>query len=196
MKKKIFICAFIVICISIAAYGTTAYFSYEDTATNVITTGDLKIDLEEWAIPEDGGEPVPFEDVMDVMPGMEVSKIVQVKNIGGQDAWVRIFLDKSILLSEGVEGEVDLSLISYDLNTEYWTEKDGCYYYNTALKPNETTEPLFTKVIFSEEMSNMYQHSKAVIDVNAQATQVVHNGETVLEAAGWPEGETEGDDAQ
>lgn len=189
MKKKVFVCAFTVICLSTAAYGSTAYFSYEDKVTNVITAGNVKIDLQEWAIPDGGGDPVPFENVIDVLPGTEVSKIVQVKNTGGQAAWVRISLDKSIRLADGVEGEIDLSLIDYDLNTEYWTEKDGCYYYNIALNPNETSEPLFTKVIFSASMSNLYQHSKAVINVKAQATQVIHNGETVFEAAGWPNAE-------
>lgn len=186
MKKKLFACACIAICFSIVAYGTTAYFSYQDTATNVITAGDVKIDLQEWALPDGGGEPVPFEDVMDVMPGMEVSKIVQIKNIGGQAAWVRISLEKSIVLADGMEGEADLSFVSYDLNTQYWTEKDGYYYYNTLLNSDETTEPLFTKVIFSPSMSNLYQHSKAKIEVDAQATQVIHNGETVFEATGWP----------
>lgn len=179
-------CAFIAICLSIAAYGTTAYFSYEDTATNVITAGDIKIELQEWAIPDGGGDRIPFEDVIDVQPGMEVSKIVQIKNIGGQDAWVRIVIDKAITLADDVEGKIDLSLISYDLNTNYWTEQDGYYYYKKILKADEITEPLFTKVIFSPDMSNLYQHSKAVINVNAQATQAIHNGDTVFEASGWP----------
>lgn len=82
MKKKVFVCAFIAVCLSIVAYGTTAYFSYEDTATNVITAGDVKIELQEWAIPDTGGDPVPFEDVIDVQPGTAVSKIVEVKNTG------------------------------------------------------------------------------------------------------------------
>lgn len=189
MKKKCLICAFIAICLSIVAYGTTAYFSYEDTATNVITAGDIKIELQEWSIPNGDGEPIPFEDVIDVQPGMDISKIVQIKNTGGQDAWVRISLNKAITLADGVEGEVDLSLISYDLNTEYWIEQNGYYYYNTILKSGETTKPLFTKVKFSPDMSNLYQYSKAVIGVNAQATQVIHNGETVLEANGWPKSE-------
>ena len=189
MKKKCLMCAVIAILLSIVAYGTTAYFSHEDTATNVITTGDIKIELQEWAIPDGGGDRIPFEDVIDVQPGMVVSKIVQVKNIGGQDAWVRIALDKAITLADGVEGKVDLSLISYDLNTKYWTEQDGYYYYNTILKADKITEPLFTRVIFSADMDNLYQHSKAVINVNAQATQVIHNGETVLEANGWPKSE-------
>lgn len=189
MKKKMLACALVAICISIAAYGTIAYFTYEDTATNVITAGDVKIALQEWAIPDGGGDPIPFEDATDVMPGMEVSKIVQIKNTGEQPAWVRTSLEKSIILAEGVEGEVDLSLLSCDLNTKNWTEKDGRYYYNSILPPGETTEPLFTRVIFDKTMSNMYQESKAVIKVNAQATQVKHNGEHVFEAAGWPKAE-------
>lgn len=189
MKKKVFVCAFIAVCLSIVAYGTTAYFSYEDTATNVITAGDVKIKLQEWAIPDTGGDPVPFEDVIDVQPGMAVSKIVEVKNTGHQPAWVRICVDKAISLANGVDGEIDLSLISYDLNTEYWTEQNGYYYYNTILKSGETTKPLFTKVVFSPDMSNLYQNSKAVINVKAQATQVIHNGATVFEATGWPKSE-------
>lgn len=186
MKKRLFVCALIAICLSVTAYGTLAYFTHEETATNVITAGDIEIDLQEWAIPDGGGDRVPFEDVMDVMPGVEVSKIVEVKNTGDNAAWVRICLDKSITLADGVEGEVDLSLVSYDLNKDYWTEKDGFYYYNAALNPDQTTEPLFTKVIFSKNMSNMYQHSKAVVEVTAQATQVANNGTSALDAAGWP----------
>lgn len=186
MKKKVIVISLLLACLSVVGYGTLAYFTAEDTATNVITAGDVQIDLEEWAIPENGGDPVPFEDVLDVMPGMEVSKIVQVKNIGGQTAWIRISVEKSILLAEGVEGDVDLSLVTYDLNTEDWTEKDGFYYYNAPLKAGETTAPLFTAVTFSPEMSNLYQHSKAVIEVDAQATQTANNGTTALDAAGWP----------
>lgn len=188
MKKRILVIAVIAIFASLAAYGTLAYFTYEDTATNVITAGDVKIDLEEWAESE-GGSLVPFEDIDDVMPGMDVSKIVQVKNTGGQDAWIRVSVEKTITLADGKDGEVDLSLVTYDLNTEYWTEKDGYYYYNEVLKPGETTEPLFTTVSFSKEMSNMYQHSRAVVEIDAQATQAKNNGTTVFDAAGWPNAE-------
>lgn len=189
MKKKILVCAFIAVCLSIVAYSTTAYFTYEDTATNVITMGNIKIELQELAVPDGGGEPIPFEDAIDVLPGTDVSKIVQVKNIGVQSAWIRVSVAKSILLADGVTGDVDLSLVTYDLNDQYWTEQDGYFYYKDILDPGETTEPLFTKVMFASEMSNMYQQSKAIIEISAQATQVIHNGETVFEAAGWPEAE-------
>ena len=185
MKKKLCVVALLVICLAMAAYGTSAYFTYEETAINVITSGSIKVELQEWS--DTGNGLVPFEDLESVLPGTEISKIVQVKNIGGQSAWVRVSADKDIHLAEGVDGEVDISLLSYDLNTEFWTEKDGFYYYNTILQPNEATEPLFTKVIFSATMSNMYQNSRAVIDVTAQATQVANNGTCALDAAGWPE---------
>lgn len=64
MKKKCLTCAFIAIFLSIVAYGTTAYFSHKDTATNVITAGDVKIELQEWTIPDGGGDSIPFEDVL------------------------------------------------------------------------------------------------------------------------------------
>ena len=130
---------------------------------------------------------VPFEDQLGVMPGSDVSKIVTVTNTGGQPAWVRVSLDKAIELAQGVEGEADLSLVTCDLNTESWTEKDGYYYYNAALEPGQTTEPLFTAVHFAETMSNMCEESLAILQVNAFATQTAHNGATALEAAGWPE---------
>lgn len=186
MKKKILVCAFMVACLSIIAYSTTAYFTYEDTATNVITMGNIKIELQQLSVSSDGKGVVPSEDAIDVLPGTNVSKIVQVMNIGVQPAWIRISVDKSIVLAEGVTGDVDLSLVGYDLNTQYWTEQDGYYYYNTALAAGETTQPLFTKVIFDSNMSDLYQASKAFIEVKAQATQVANNGNTVFEAAGWP----------
>ena len=189
MKKKILVLSFIAVCLSIIAYSTTAYFTYEDTAHNVITMGNIKIELQELARPVGGGDPVPFTDVIDVLPGTDVSKIVQVKNVGSEPAWIRISVDKSVQLAEGRQGTVDLSLLTYDLNTAYWTEKDGFYYYNTVLNPAETTQPLFTEVSFAPHMGNLYQESKAIIHVRAQATQTANNGASVFEAAGWPAAE-------
>lgn len=185
MKKKILVCSLIAICIAAAAFGTTAYFTHEDTATNVITAGDVKIKLQEWSLSPDDNL-IPFKGEIDVLPGTDVSKIAEVKNTGGQSAWIRISLQKSIELSEGTDGTPNADLITLDINTDYWTEKDGFYYYRDALKSGETTKPLFTKVYFEKTMDNMYQNSKAIITLTAHGTQSVHNGDTVLDAAGWP----------
>lgn len=177
MKRKLLAGALIAVCLSIAAYGTAAYFTAEDAAANTITAGNIEIDLL---------DSTPPEDEVTVMPGTESAKIVKVENTGDHPAYIRVRLDKSIKLADGVEGEADLSLIGLDINTENWTEKDGYYYYNSILEAGATTEPLFTKVSFSKDMGDLYQNSKATIAAYASAVQSENNGETALEAAGWP----------
>lgn len=184
MKKKVLVIALIVVCLSILAYSTTAYFTYNDTATNVITMGKLRIEICETAFTNEGI--VPFRDPINVLPGTSVSKIVEVKNVGAAAAWIRISLDESIVLAHNVYGTADLSLISYDINRTDWIEYDGYYYYIAPLMPGEATNPLFTKVYFSQYMGNMYQESVAFVNVHAEATQVANNGTNVLEALGWP----------
>ncbi len=187
MKRKLLTVALAVSCLSLAAYGTTAYFTAEDTAVNVITAGNVRIELQETAILEEGGDPVPFEDVIGVMPGGEASKIVEVKNTGDKTAYIRIRVEKELTLAEGAAGETDPGLIGLNIDTESWTEKDGYFYYNEPLAAGETTRPLFTAVSFSREMSDLYQNSKTAITVKVNAVQADNNGNSALEAAGWPE---------
>ena len=49
MKRRLLLAAVITICLSMAAYGTLAFFTAEDTAHNVITSGGVDIDLLERA---------------------------------------------------------------------------------------------------------------------------------------------------
>lgn len=188
MKKRLAVIA-MALCLIVAgaAMGTVAYFTAQETAHNVITTGGVAIVLEEWAsLPEQGEEPVPFEDVEGVMPGTKVGKVVQVANTGASEAWVRVQVEKAFNLAVDTDNAPDPSLIGLDINTASWTEKDGYYYYNEPLAPGETTEPLFTHVSFDKEMGNEYQNCTARVDVSAQAVQTANNGATALEAAGWP----------
>ena len=186
MKKwKIIALSTVLACLAIVASGTLAYFTAQETAHNVITSGGVDIQLIEQSRNEDGSL-VPWEDVDGVMPGAEISKIVTVENTGASDAWVRVKVDKTITLAEGVDGTPDLSLVVLDINPTDWTEQDGYYYYNDPLAPGDTTPPLFTTVTFDPKMGNDYQGSTAHIDVQADAVQVANNGETVLDAQGWP----------
>ena len=189
MKKKVAAGAVLAICLSILIYTTIAYFNTADTARNVITSGNIKIQLQETALVDDSE--IPFEesqDVYNVMPGQEVSKIVRVENTGDNPAYIRISVDKAIQLAEGTQGDPDTNLISIDYDSRNWTPgNDGYYYYNKPLAAGATTEPLFRNVIFDPTMGNMYQDSKAVIKVSAQATQVKNNGATVFDAKGWPD---------
>ena len=190
-KKKLFSLAVIVICLSIIGGGTLAYFTDSTTAHNVITTGNIDIEIIETTDGEN-----PFVDVTGVMPGMEVDKIVQVSNEGANDAWVRLKVDKQITLANGTVNEEDENLIiRYNLGDapEQWTyaqdneNQNYYYYYNSLLKPGQKTTPLFKDVLFDKKMGNEYQNSTAQVYVFAQATQGDNNGKTVLEADGWPQ---------
>ncbi len=185
MKRKLLVIALAVICLFSLTCGTLAYFTASDTAHNVFTSGGLAIDLREWADTEKM-TPFPENGVSGVMPGVDVTKIVEVKNTGANDAYIRVQVSKSITLDEGVEAVVDLGLLVIDFDKENWTEKDGYYYYNVALKPGEVTKPLFAAVTFDPAMGNEYQNSTATVDVTAQAVQVANNGTSALTAAGWP----------
>ncbi len=182
MKKKLLILSVLVICIATLAGGTIAYFTSEGRAHNVITTGGVEIELREWA---DEGKTKPFENVSGVMPGAEVTKIVEVKNTGSAPAWVRVSVDKNVRLANGEVSPND-RFVELNINEDAWTLRDGYYYYNTALDANETTEPLFTTVTFDVKMNNDYQNSTATVNVYAQAVQTANNGETALTAGGWP----------
>lgn len=187
MKRKLLAVAVTVICLSMMAYGTLAYFTAEDTAHNVITSGEIDIELQEWADAEKT-TPFPEDGVSGVMPGTEVTKIVEVKNTGANDAYIRVKVEKEFVLSEGVEGETDSGLMKIDFDETYWTlGEDGYYYYKTALEPGAVTEPLFASVSFDTTMGNIYQNSTAKVDVTAYAVRVANNGDSVMDAKGWPE---------
>ena len=181
MKRKLLILSALAICIAMLVTGTLAYFTAEGKAHNVITTGGVEIAVQEWA---DEEKTKPFEDLTGIMPGMTVTKIAEIKNTGASDAWVRVKVEKNIELKG--EGTPDTGLVELALNTAYWTEKDGYYYYTKALKPGEVTAPVFTSVTFNATMGNEYQNATATVDVAAQAVQNANNGDTVMEAQGWP----------
>ena len=183
-KWKTLVLSLLICCLAVAASGTLAYYTASEQAHNVITSGGIDIALQEYA--DAGDALVPFEDVDGVMPGMEVSKIVCVENTGASEAWIRVSVVKDIEFAQPVDREPDLALLVLDIDEENWTEQDGYYYYNRALRPGETTEPLFTTVTFAETMGNEYQNSTAAIDVTADAVQTANNGETALDAVGWP----------
>ena len=186
-KKKVFMLALVVICLAILACGTAAYFTDDVRTRNVITTGDVEIDLLEWA---DADETVPFPEngVSGVMPGMSVTKIVRVKNTGTAAAFVRVKAEKAVRLAQDVVGQTNPDLITLNIDREHWTEQDGWFYYCEAVAPGTQTAPLFTAVSFAGlEMGNLYQNATATVEVFAQAVQVKNNpGNTALTAQGWP----------
>lgn len=191
VKKKIVAAALIVsVCGAMMGTGTLAYFAVDGTARNVITTGGIDIDLIEKMEQADGTlVDFPEDGVTGIMPGTTVSKIVSVKNTGPNSAWVRIKVEaeitnpqgESLALEVGDGKAMDVTVL------EGWTDGgDGHFYFDQKVKPGESTSVLFEEVSFNAQLDNRYQNSTAVLTVKAEAVQTDNNGETVMEAAGWP----------
>lgn len=188
MKRTILFLSVLIICISILAGSTLAVFTADATAHNVITTGGVKIALQEWA---DEEETKPFQNLNGIMPGSSAVKIVKVKNTGKSDAWVRIKITKVISLDTSLNLDPDFKpntdLISLDFNSTDWTLKDGYYYYNAVLKPGEVTEPIFKKVTLDKSIGNEFQNAEIAVDITAHAVQAANNGTAATAAVGWPD---------
>ena len=189
MKKRIFVLAVVLICLSVLASTTIAYFTDTDIARNVITSGGIDIHIIEQQLSD--GKLVDFpNEPIPVMPASTVSKIVSVQNTD-EPAWIRVIYTVTVYDIEGrtmdIPAEELAKVIGITPDTTNWTMKDGWWYYNYAVKTGETTLPLFEKVVFSGPyMDNKYQLCTVVIDVTAQAVQQANNGVTVWEALGWP----------
>lgn len=193
MKKKILLLAAVVICAAILASGTLAYFTSEDQAHNVITSGAVDIQIEEWQKTDEGVVPYPKEDPIEVMPGVTVNKIATVKNMEAE-AYIRAKFEVVITRPDGsimeLSPETLASIISLAMNGEDWQPKDGdgeWWYYNAPVKTGESTEAFFTEVVFDgPNMTNEYQNCTIEVIVKAQGVQTANNGASAIEAAGWP----------
>lgn len=182
MKKKLSIVFGIIAILAIISVGTLAYFTSEQNAENVISAGNIKLEIHEKTA---SGEDFPKEGII-VMPGDTVSKIVTVENTGDHPLYLRV------KLTEGVSDEVLTTddCLDININRSCWLEKDGYYYYYRALQSGETTEQLFSEVYFDlYNIDNKYLGKHFTLNVAASAVQSENNGSDVLNAIGWPEEE-------
>ena len=182
MKKKLSIIFGIIAILAVISVGTLAYFTSEQNAENVISAGNIKLEIHEKTA---SGEDFPEEGII-VMPGDTVSKIVTVENTGDHPLYLRV------KLTEGVSDEAltDDDCLDININRSCWLEKDGYYYYYRALQSGETTEQLFSEVYFDlYNIDNKYLGKHFTLNVAASAVQSENNGSDVLNAIGWPEEE-------
>lgn len=118
MKKRIVTLALVVALVAIAAVGTLAYFTDTDNETNTFTVGNVAIDLIEQQRGEDGLE--DFEQNKKLYPivgsaqgekdelGLPtaenyVDKIVTVKNVGSEAAYIRVYFAIPSALDDGYD---------------------------------------------------------------------------------------------
>ena len=190
MKKKLFVIAALVVILAILASGTLAYFTAKDQVHNVITSGAVNIEIEEWQ--DKVGNPYPDEPIS-VMPGVTVSKIATVKNKDAS-SYIRAKFEVVITRADGSRMELSpetlASIITLTMNGDDWLRKSGdgeWWYYNAPVGTGESTEAFFTEVIFDgPNMTNEYQNCTVEVIVTAQGVQTANNGASALAADGWP----------
>ena len=180
-KKKIWAIALVIILLALLAGNSIAYYSVIGTATNVVTSGNIRL-----RVIETGADNNAFpRDDVEVIPGQIVTKRVTVQNICLHPFWLRVDVTTG---SSDAQLKADEVMKILDLNTQDWTEREGYYYYNTSLEPLQTTTPLFSQVQFDGTKVVTEDIGKALtITILASAVQSENNPAVKpWDASGWP----------
>ena len=123
MKKKILaLCLVVALAATAVVGGTLAYFTDTDDATNVFTTGNVDIELNE----------VFDEENAKLMPGIDIQKEIKVTNVGSENAFVRVHIAFPSMLDSGSEDEPQFAAYN---NTLHWnfalaSTADGLWNWN------------------------------------------------------------------
>ena len=187
-KRKLLLIAVIILVLAVAAGGKVAFFTAEDTAHNVITTGSVDISVVETMLDGTERKDFPPEGITGVLPGMTVSKIVQIRNTGGAEAWIRVRVGVSA--QNAAQEDLNTDVVRFSVEDPWIDGGDGYYYYTKAVPAEGDTDILFREVRFDPDMGNEYQNSTVYVTVEAEAVQTANNpipaGGTVRDVAGWP----------
>lgn len=188
-KRKLILIAAASVLLICCAAPTIAFITRKTTTENIITFGNVRLQLHETMLNEDGQEIEVQEDTeTDITHNDTLSRIVRVENLGEQPIYIRIALSMSGTEEDGTPFKAD-DYVSYQLNKEDWYYEDGWYYYRTELAPHVTSKELMTQVIFNDinEITDQYPGSEFKLNIDAQGVQSRNNGDDVSQAAGWPE---------
>lgn len=158
---------------------TMAYMSDKDQATNVITVGDVTVDLTEtnWK-PETG---------VNILPRTEVAKNPEVTNTGSVDAWIFLKVKspkKNIITVDNKtkrkKPAADVELFSFTPNskwelvskTDKGSEVEYVYGYKDIVKTQEKTQSLFDSVTMVNYLEgSIDKKEKLTLPVEAMAVQ-------------------------
>lgn len=133
---------------------------------NILSMSSYKTSIvEEYEVPES------------VYPSDEISKVVNIKNDGTVDTFVRVKVEKKwgVRGDDGVlvqDTSLDPEKIIIEYNDKLWENKGDYWYYKGVLKAGEMTkEPLFESYKLSEETGNEYKGKDADIVVTMDSVQ-------------------------
>ena len=183
IKLKITVIALVAMVITMMGQASLAYYSTVGKATNVVTSGNLRLIIHEKT---DQGKEFPREGVY-IVPGDIVSKEVMVENDCEHPFYLRV------KIVYGVNAEELSSEDCFKLNineTDWILHEDGWYYYKGIVEPNQTTPKIFSHVeMVGSKIDNRYIGKTLTLTVKAQAVQSENNPITdgnTYTASGWP----------
>lgn len=201
-RKAVLIAALAVVAL-VGAGLTTAFTVREANANNVIAFGSVCMQtIQQEERPDGSLVDVPADCEVKASSGL-ASRIVTFQNVGASDMYVRA---RPVMHAESGTGEDRgdaASVTEFQMGSSSdWVKKnpdDGWYYYVGGEKDGlvaaatngsgagETTEPLMEGVEFVGDFYDVVgPGGKFVFTVEAQAVQADNNGESALEATGWP----------
>ena len=171
-----FAAASVLLCVS----GTAVYAMPETAVTNIFQTGTVDIRLEEYMLTEDGTEK-EWEDIPDILPGAEISKIPRITGEGA-DCYVRV---KLTFEDTGAVTEDDL----YGMEECWIRAQDGYYYLRDILKNGESVD-VFKGIFIPEDLPQDELEGKSFrLRIDADAIQAANFTPDFESEAPW--GQTE-----
>ena len=161
---------------TLAVGGTLAWFTDTETATNVVTIGDVDIILEETGNGNVNGEGGLTYD--DIMPNDQLEKDVDIKNVGTNDAYVR-----ATITVTGTQQIIDDLLAQNNAAIKFtnlyeggaWTEVDGAAVYVVEYDgtfANNDVWNLFDGIEIPN-WGNAYEGADFNVEVTAEAIQAM-----------------------
>lgn len=181
-KVKCTVIALVAIAITFLSQGTLAYYQTVGMATNVVTSGNIRLIIHETT---DQGKEFPKDGVY-IIPGDVVSKKVSIEN----DCEHPFYLRVKMVYGVNSEELTAKDCFKLNVNEENWELYDGWYYYKETVNPSQTTPEVFSHVeMVGSKIDNSYIGKTLTLTVKAQAVQSENNpltdGKTYT-ASGWP----------
>ena len=120
MKKKILaVCLVAVIAVIAIAGASLAYLTDNETAKNTFTYGNVDIRLEE-----------EFAQNSKLLPGIDVAKTVNVRNVGTEDAFVRVHIAIPAILDSGIADQPQFAAYNNSLHWNFSKASVADGYWN------------------------------------------------------------------
>lgn len=166
VKRKIltgFSVLFVLICLGSTILGYAAWRT-EGRTTNRISLATVRGQIVE-----------EYEQNIEIYPGANVNKKVEVVNTGNVNVITRVNVSKAWGdLLDGVfipDPELSTDNIQAEYNTDDWLLVDEFYYYKRILSPGERSTPLMEAFTLSGDTGNAYAGKVGNIIVNMEIIQ-------------------------